>query len=83
MRDSKQNIVHVLSTVFLIVSLVFAGGISVSALTPQDAEASFEIDQQVNTNSDTCYDGNTLPPVYCGGFDANCLCEIVITPQEK
>ncbi len=71
-----KKTLNILSTAFLAFSLVVAGGLfATEALAPQDVKA--------NTNAQDEICSNTLPPVYCGGFEANCYCEIVITPEEE
>lgn len=77
MYQSKQRIVHFLSTAFLIVSLALAGGISAHALTAQDAEASFN--DEVSPNAEIC---DTSYTYFCDGLPTNCLCEIVVEPEE-
>ena len=76
MYQSKQRIVHFLSTAFLIVSLALAGGISAHALTAQDAEASFEASPNgPDIEEMTDYILGCAPPA------VNCFEEVVVTPE--
>ena len=73
----RKKTFNILSTAFLVLSLIVAGGLTANVLGPQDAEAN------VNAQNDMEICSNTLPPVYCGGFEANCYCGIVVTPEEE
>ena len=73
----RKKTLNVLSTAFLAISLIVAGGIATDTLNPRDVEAN------ANVQNDLEICSTTLPPTYCGGFAANCYCPIVITPEEE
>lgn len=69
----RKKTLNFLSTAFLVVSLIVAGGlVSAGAFASQDAKAS------ANTQDHICAKG-----LQCLGVPTNCLCEIVITPEEN
>jgi len=73
----RKKTLNILSTAFLVVSLIVAGGIVADGLTTQRAEASF--DAQATRNLDKCYWSD--PILGCSGLPLDCLCPIVITPE--
>lgn len=66
----RKEILNVLSTAFLVMSLVIAVGFSADAFSPQDAKANRTSDLEI------CAKG-----VQCLGVPTNCFCEVVVTPE--
>ncbi|PQJ35455.1 hypothetical protein BSZ35_13325 [Salinibacter sp. 10B] len=69
MNMKKKNI---LSTAFLVLSLIVAGGFAVDTFSPQQAKAN------VNPDLEICSTGPA-----CVGPPVNCYCEVVITPEQE
>ena len=70
----RKKTLNVLSTAFLVFSLVVAAGLfAADAFAPQDAKASVNAQ-----DSEIC----SLGPA-CVGWPANCYCPVVITPEQQ
>lgn len=68
----RKKTLNMLSTAFLVISLIVAGGLfTTEAFAPQDAKANQTPDAEI------CAKG-----IQCLGVPTNCLCEIVVTPDE-
>jgi len=69
----RKKAINVLSTTFLVISLIIAGGLFADAFAPQNAKAN------ANTQDlDIC----SIGPA-CVGPPVNCYCEVVVTPEEQ
>lgn len=68
----RQKTLNILSTAFLVLSLIVAGGLVADTLNPKDAKAN------INTQNDLeiCSTGPA-----CIGWPTNCYCPIVIEPE--
>jgi hypothetical protein len=70
----RKKTLNALSTAFLAISLIIAGGIATDTLNPRDAEANASVQNDLEIE--------TMGPA-CVGPPVNCFEPIVITPEEK
>ena len=73
----RKKTLNVLSTAFLVMSLVIAGGIATDTLNPRDAKANANVQDDLEVCT------ADFGPYNCTGPKINCYCPIIITPEEE
>lgn len=70
----RKKTLNILSTAFLVLSLIVAGGLAADTLNPHNAEANAKVQDDLEID--------TMSP-YCVGPPVDCYEPVVITPESE